>query len=90
MIAGFRLSLGGAQARFGVVPDLAAFGKAMGNGAPISAVVGRADVLEMEIVFYPGTFGGEALSLAAAIATIDKIERLKVIDAMASYGDAWK
>ena len=88
VIAGFRLSLGGAQARFGVVPDLAAFGKAMGNGMPISAVVGRADVLrEMEQVFYSGTFGGEALSLAAAIATIDKMERLNVIDALWAHGD---
>ena len=42
VITGFRWSLGGAQARYGVTPDLACFGKAMGNGMPISAVVGRA------------------------------------------------
>jgi glutamate-1-semialdehyde 2,1-aminomutase/spore coat polysaccharide biosynthesis protein SpsF len=80
IITGFRWALGGAQARYGVTPDLACFGKAMGNGMPISAVVGRADILRlMEQVFYSGTFGGEALSLAAAIATIDKIERDDVI-----------
>jgi glutamate-1-semialdehyde 2,1-aminomutase/spore coat polysaccharide biosynthesis protein SpsF len=80
IITGFRWALGGAQARYGVTPDLACFGKAMGNGMPISAVVGRADVLRlMEQVFYSGTFGGETLSLAAAIATIDKIERDNVI-----------
>jgi glutamate-1-semialdehyde 2,1-aminomutase/spore coat polysaccharide biosynthesis protein SpsF len=80
IITGFRWSLGGAQARYGVTPDLACFGKAMGNGMPISAVVGRADVMRlMEQIFYSGTFGGEALSLAAAIATIDKIERRDVI-----------
>lgn len=80
IITGFRWSLGGAQAHYGVTPDLACFGKAMGNGMPISAVVGRADVMRlMEQVFYSGTFGGEALSLAAAIATIDKIERRGVI-----------
>ncbi len=76
VITGFRWSLGGAQARYGVTPDLASFGKAMGNGMPISAVVGRADIMRlMEEVFFSGTFGGEALSIAAAIATIDKLER---------------
>ena len=78
IITGFRWSIGGAQARYGVTPDLACFGKAMGNGMPISAVVGRADIMRlMEDIFYSGTFGGETLSLAAAIATIDKIEREK-------------
>ena len=75
IITGFRLSLGGAQAVYGVVPDLAAFGKAMGNGMPISAVVGRRAIMRwMEDIFFSGTFGGETLSLAAAIATIDKLE----------------
>lgn len=79
IITGFRMSLGGAQSYYGVTPDLATFGKAMGNGMPISAVVGRADIMrKMEDIFFSGTFGGEALSLAAAIATIDKLERLDV------------
>jgi glutamate-1-semialdehyde aminotransferase/spore coat polysaccharide biosynthesis protein SpsF (cytidylyltransferase family) len=81
IITGFRWGLGGAQARYGVTPDLACFGKAMGNGMPISAVVGRADVLRlMEDIFYSGTFAGEAPSLAAAIATIDKMERENVAE----------
>lgn len=83
IITGFRFSLGGAQELFGVTPDLASFGKAMGNGMPISAIVGRADVLlEMEEVFFSGTFGGEALSLAAAIAVIDKMRREPVIESL--------
>ena len=87
VITGFRYALGGAQALFGVTPDLASFGKAMGNGMPISAIVGRADVMrEMEDVFFSGTFGGEALSLAAAIATIDKMEREPVIEKLWSLG----
>ncbi len=87
MITGFRWSIGGAQAYYGVVPDLACFGKAMGNGMPISAVVGRADIMRlMEDIFYSGTFGGEALSLAAAIATIDKIEQEKVTDRLWQVG----
>jgi glutamate-1-semialdehyde 2,1-aminomutase/spore coat polysaccharide biosynthesis protein SpsF len=80
IITGFRWSLGGAQKYYGVTPDLSAFGKAMGNGMPISAVVGRADVMRlMEDIFYSGTFGGEGLSLAAAIATVDKMEREDVV-----------
>jgi glutamate-1-semialdehyde 2,1-aminomutase len=66
-ITGFRFSTGGAQELFGVTPDLSTFGKGMANGYPISAVVGRRDVMmEMEEIFFSGTFGGELLSLAAA------------------------
>ena len=87
VITGFRWSLGGAQVVYGVTPDLAAFGKAMGNGMPISAVVGRADIMRrMEDIFFSGTFGGEALSLAASIATIDKLEREHVIEYLWFYG----
>ena len=87
IVTGFRWAIGGAQARYGVAPDLACFGKAMGNGMPISAVVGRADIMRlMEDIFYSGTFGGETLSLAAAIATIDKIEREAVIDRLWATG----
>ena len=91
IITGFRWSIGGAQARYSVTPDLACFGKAMGNGMPISAVVGRADIMRlMEDIFYSGTFGGETLSLAAAIATIDKIEREKVTERLWSTGASLK
>lgn len=89
IITGFRFALGGAQELFGVVPDLAAFGKGMGNGMPISAVCGRADLMHvMEDIFFSGTFGGEALSLAAAIATIDKMRTNPVIDTLWKTGDA--
>jgi glutamate-1-semialdehyde aminotransferase len=72
IISGFRLSPGGAQERYGVVPDLACFGKALGNGMPLSAIAGRAEVMDpLEEVFFSGTHGGEALSLAAALATLD-------------------
>ncbi|NOX40563.1 MAG: aminotransferase class III-fold pyridoxal phosphate-dependent enzyme [Alphaproteobacteria bacterium] len=88
IITGFRLAMGGAQEYFSVKPDLATFGKSMANGMPISAVVGRADIMkEMEEVFYSGTFGGETLSIAAANATIDKIEHQKVLPHLWSYGD---
>jgi len=80
VITGFRMSLGGAQEYFNVVPDLACFGKAMGNGFPISAVVGRKEIMSLfDEVFYSFTFGGEILSIAAAIATIKEIKHRKVI-----------
>jgi len=67
IITGFRFAKGGAQELFGVTPDLTAFGKGIANGFPLSAVVGRSDIMkEMENVFISGTFGGELLSLAAA------------------------
>ncbi len=66
-ITGFRFSRGGAQELFGVTPDLSTFGKGLANGFPLSAIVGRRDVMmEMEQIFFSGTFGGELLSLAAA------------------------
>ena len=86
-ITGFRFHMGGAQALFGVTPDLSTFGKGMANGFPLSAVVGRADVMrEMEDIFFSGTFGGEALSLAASLATIDILERERVPEVLAGLG----
>ena len=87
VVTGFRLSLGGAQEYYGVVPDLACFGKSMGNGMPISAIVGRSDIMnEMDEVFISGTYGGETLSLAASIATIEKLERINGIDLLWENG----
>lgn len=84
-ITGFRFSLGGAQKLFGVIPDLSTFGKAMGNGMPISALVGKEKYMKrVSDIFYSFTFGGEALSLTAAIATIKEMEKKKVIQ------DIWK
>jgi glutamate-1-semialdehyde 2,1-aminomutase len=87
VITGFRYALGGAQELFGVTPDLAAFGKGMGNGMPISALVGKAEIMHLlDEVFFSGTFGGEALSLAAAIAVIDKMRREPVIEHLYGFG----
>jgi len=75
IITGFRLAPGGAQERYGVQADLVAFGKALGNGMPISAIVGRADLMDrLTDVFFSGTHGGEALSLAAANAVLDRLD----------------
>jgi glutamate-1-semialdehyde-2,1-aminomutase len=76
IVTGFRMAFGGAQEYFKVLPDLACFGKAMANGFPLSAVVGRAAVMRLfEDVFFSGTHGGEAVSLAACQATIAELRR---------------
>lgn len=80
IITGFRFGLGGAQELYGITPDLACFGKSMGNGYPISALVGRRDIMKtMEKISFSGTFFGDAVGLAAAIATIKKLERENVL-----------
>ncbi len=87
-ITGFRYANGGAQELFGVTPDLATFGKGLANGYPVSAVAGRADIMRfMEEVFFSFTFGGEALSLAASLATMRKLQREPVIPTMIATGE---
>ncbi|MGR6874891.1 aminotransferase class III-fold pyridoxal phosphate-dependent enzyme [Pseudomonas sp. HK3] len=87
MITGFRFHNGGAQALFGVTPDLATFGKGMANGMPISAVVGRSEImLYMDKIFYSGTFGGETLSLAAANCVIDIYRHNPVVEHLSYIG----
>jgi glutamate-1-semialdehyde 2,1-aminomutase len=81
MWTGFRLSLGGAQEYFGVRADLACFSKAVANGMPLSVLTGRADVMDLldgQVFFYT-TFGGEALSLAAAKATMTVLQEPSVL-----------
>jgi glutamate-1-semialdehyde 2,1-aminomutase len=86
-VTGFRYAVGGAQQHFGVTPDIATFGKGLANGYPVSAVVGRADVMQlMEEVFFSFTFGGETLSLAAALATMKKLEREPVTETLYTQG----
>ena len=82
VITGFRLAPGGAQEHFGVLPDLAAFGKAMANGYPLAAVAGRASVMEQiaTTVFISSTFGGDTVALAASLATMRRIRAGGVIE----------
>ena len=88
IITGFRYHLGGAQTLFNVIPDLATFGKSMGNGFPISAVVGKAEYMrEMEEIFFSSTFGGEAVSIAASLATIRKMQREPVLEKLNAHGE---
>ncbi len=77
VVSGFRYALGGGSEMCGVVPDMAAFGKGMANGYPISAVAGRKDILQQieQGVFVSTTFGGDSISMAAALATIKILEQ---------------
>ncbi len=88
MWTGFRVALGGAQERYDVKADLACFSKAVANGMPLSVLTGRADVMRAldEDVFFYTTFGGEALSLAAAKATINELREQSVPDVLRERG----
>ncbi len=86
---GFRIHRQGAFGRFGVAPDIACFGKALGNGVPISAVVGRAAVMDVFAeVFFSFTFGGDLLGIAAAGAVLDVLDREPVLEDITKVGAA--
>ena len=86
VVSGFRYHLGGASGLYKVVPDLAAFGKGMGNGYAISAVAGKKEIMKLieDGVFVSTTFGGDALCMAAALATI------KILEQPGFYDHIWE
>lgn len=88
--SGFRVALGGAQERYGVTPDLSTFGKAMANGYPISAVVGKAEFMNVceKTVFISSTFFPNSLEMAAALKCIEVIQRDRIIEQVWDKG-AW-
>ena len=92
MWSGFRIALGGAQEYFGVKADMATFSKAVANGMPLSILTGRKEVMKVldEDVFFYTTFGGEALSLAAAKATIEELRDKNVPAYLAAQGKKLK
>ncbi|QMV04142.1 aminotransferase class III-fold pyridoxal phosphate-dependent enzyme [Devosia sp. D6-9] len=72
VITGFRLGRGGAQERFGVTPDISIFAKAIANGFPVAAIVGRADLIDLFAtggVLHGGTFNAQPVAMAAMIGT---------------------
>ncbi|MHC5037320.1 MAG: aspartate aminotransferase family protein [Planctomycetota bacterium] len=78
---GFRMALGGAQERYGVVPDLAVLGKGMANGMPLAALVGKQEIMKvLEEVWVSSTYAGEVLSVAACHAVLDILQREPVIE----------
>lgn len=84
---GLRLAPGGAQEYFDVTPDLSVFGKGIGNGYPISAVMGAQGIMSLSSeVFFSGTFGGEALSLAACKSVLEFAQKNSVVDEFRKKG----
>lgn len=75
VITGFRVSPGGAQQLLGVTPDLATFAKAMANGFPVAAIAGRAELMELVTkgVVHGGTYNGQAVTMAACVATLRRL-----------------
>lgn len=74
---GFRLALGGAQAYFGVTPDLATFSKCMGNGFPVSAIAGKSSIMEIlgkVETSLAGTYNANAIAMVASLATLSELE----------------
>ena len=81
VITGFRIDWGGAQARFGVTPDIATYGKVVGGGLPVGAITGRADLMDVFTglgarrgVFSGGTFSGNPLTMEAGAAALSHLK----------------
>ncbi len=86
--SGFRETFGGLHLKYGINPDLAVFGKALGNGHAVTAVVGRKDVMEgCNSTFLSSTFWSERTGFVAGLATLKEMERLKSWDVITAIGE---
>jgi glutamate-1-semialdehyde 2,1-aminomutase len=89
--AGFRMHMGGSLEKFGVKPDLICFSKALGNGHPISACVGKESLRSTASqVFFTGSFFTSGVPMAAALATLDEMEATGAIEIMYKNGEMLK
>jgi glutamate-1-semialdehyde 2,1-aminomutase len=96
VVTGFRVAWGGAQELYGVVPDLACYGKIIGGGLPIAAVGGKRDLIELanprkkgapDYVYMSGTLNGNPVSAAAGLATLRELEKPGAYDRLRAVGD---
>jgi glutamate-1-semialdehyde 2,1-aminomutase len=96
MVTGFRVAWGGGQERFGVLPDLATYGKAIGGGLPVAAVAGPAELLrhvdprraaDPGYVYASGTLNGNPLGAAAGLATLRVLRAPGVYERLEAIGD---
>jgi glutamate-1-semialdehyde 2,1-aminomutase len=95
-VTGFRLAYGGAQEYYGIRPDLATLGKALGGGYPLGAVVGRADVLDLtredrlgeaRYVWFASSLGGNPVSAAAGLATLAELRKPGTYQTLFTLGE---
>ena len=86
VVSGFRYAIGGASEYYGVIPDMASYGKGCANGMPLSFVAGKKEIISLieQGVFISMTFGGDAISLAGALATVKEMQTKDVM------GHAWR
>src|SRR5512134_599723 len=95
IVTGFRIAWGGAQERYGVVPDLACYGKAISGGFPMAAIVGDAQIMSVldarsrpkaEVVWATNTLNGNPICAAAGIAALDVLSQPGVYDGLHRIG----
>jgi glutamate-1-semialdehyde 2,1-aminomutase len=90
VMTGFRLAKGGAQERFGIVPDLSCFGKVIGGGLPVGAFGGRADIMDflapLGPVYQAGTLSGNPIAMAAGIAALEELASSKTYERLEQLG----
>jgi glutamate-1-semialdehyde 2,1-aminomutase len=91
VITGFRLALGGAQEVFDIRPDLTTLGKIIGGGFPVGIFGGRRDLMEQVAprggIYQAGTFNGSPVPLACGMATLDILEKEKVLERLKRAGE---
>ncbi len=91
VMTGFRVAFGGAQARFGIQPDLTTLGKIVGGGLPVGAYGGRREIMQcvspLGPVYQAGTLSGNPLAMAAGLATIARLREPKVYERLEKLGE---
>jgi glutamate-1-semialdehyde 2,1-aminomutase len=94
VMTGFRVASGGAQERYGVVPDITTLGKIIGGGLPVGAYGGRREIMEMVApsgpIYQAGTLSGNPLAMAAGLATLKVALEPETHDRLEELGERWK
>ncbi|MBW2123271.1 MAG: aspartate aminotransferase family protein [Deltaproteobacteria bacterium] len=97
VVTGFRLAYGGAQERYGVIPDICALGKGLGGGYPVGAVCGREDIMDLctesrlgkdgRYVWFAATLGGNSVTATAGLATLAELRKPGVYEKLYALGE---